>query len=286
MAVIGLVISLVFDVERRTTPTPMPLAIDQTGEALAGPRSTASAPGWLVAGALAFAGAAVGAFAISNREALGETGRRQRPGAGAKPEAERRGALAAARATASLARLADAVEDREPVALGRRSRPARRGASPARTRTSRSSSGSGTASTNASSKTRSDVADAPRRPARLRSQRGSSPQRELEERVVGRAAVHRRGRAARTARRCARSPRRSPAGPSSGTKNSTLKKPSSKPSARRARARPARRARPAARPEARLGYSNRSKLIVPGYIDGVGDPDDGGPAARGRSPRP
>jgi EmrB/QacA subfamily drug resistance transporter len=69
VSVIGLVISLVF--ASSTDSTEDPLSIDQAGAALMGSIDGYRA-GMLVTGALALAGALIGAFAISNQEALGE----------------------------------------------------------------------------------------------------------------------------------------------------------------------------------------------------------------------
>ncbi len=68
VALIGLVISLVF--ASSTDVDAEPLSINQTGEALAGSIDAYRA-GMLVTGGLALIGALIGAFAISNREALG-----------------------------------------------------------------------------------------------------------------------------------------------------------------------------------------------------------------------
>jgi EmrB/QacA subfamily drug resistance transporter len=71
VAVIGLVISLVFD-SRTDVPGAVPLALDQTAQELRDASVEGFRAGMIVAAALAFAGAAVGAFWISNREARGE----------------------------------------------------------------------------------------------------------------------------------------------------------------------------------------------------------------------
>ncbi len=69
VAVIGLVISLVF--ASSTDVDADPLSIDQAGEALAGSIDGYRA-GMVVTGLLALAGALIGAFWVSNREARGE----------------------------------------------------------------------------------------------------------------------------------------------------------------------------------------------------------------------
>jgi EmrB/QacA subfamily drug resistance transporter len=71
VAVIGLVITLVFD-SRTDAPGTVPLAMGQTAEELREASVAGFRAGMLVAAALAFAGAAVGAFWISNRDARGE----------------------------------------------------------------------------------------------------------------------------------------------------------------------------------------------------------------------
>ena len=125
IAVIGLVITLVFDGRTRRAGRRPAREATRRRRSSAMPRSTRSGPGMVFAAALAFAGAAVGAVGISNREARGEAegsaNRRRR-----QPEVERRGALAAAR-DGLLPRLADPVENRQPVALGVVQRPAPRG---------------------------------------------------------------------------------------------------------------------------------------------------------------
>ena len=68
ISVIGLVITLVFD-SRTDAPGTVPLAMGQTAEELREASVAGFRAGMLVAAALAFAGAAVGAFWISNREA-------------------------------------------------------------------------------------------------------------------------------------------------------------------------------------------------------------------------
>ncbi|HSK16543.1 MAG TPA: MFS transporter [Gaiellaceae bacterium] len=70
VAVIGLVISLVFDA-RVDAPDAVPLARGQTEPELRDASVAGFRAGMLVAAALAFAGAAVGAAGISNREAMG-----------------------------------------------------------------------------------------------------------------------------------------------------------------------------------------------------------------------
>ena len=70
VAVIGLVVSLVFSA--RTSADAEPLTTGLEGDALAASLAGFRA-GMLVAAGLAFAGALVGALAISNREALGTT---------------------------------------------------------------------------------------------------------------------------------------------------------------------------------------------------------------------
>jgi EmrB/QacA subfamily drug resistance transporter len=71
VAVIGLVIALVFD-SRTDVDGAVPLAKDQTAPELRDASVDAFRAGMLVAAALAFAGAAVGAGGISNRAARGE----------------------------------------------------------------------------------------------------------------------------------------------------------------------------------------------------------------------
>ena len=117
VAVIGLVIGLVFDANT-DAPDAVPLAVDQTAPELRLASVDGFRAGMAVAAALAFAGAAVGAFGISNREARGERrASRHRPGAGASRKLSAGGALAHARERLG-ARLPEAGEDGEPVALG------------------------------------------------------------------------------------------------------------------------------------------------------------------------
>jgi EmrB/QacA subfamily drug resistance transporter len=71
VAVIGLVIALVFDA-RSDGADAVPLAVDQTAPELREASVDGFRAGMVVAAALALAGAAVGAFGISNREARGE----------------------------------------------------------------------------------------------------------------------------------------------------------------------------------------------------------------------
>jgi len=71
IAVIGLVIALVFDA-RTDAPGAVPLAKDQTAPELREASIDGFRAGMVLAAALAFAGAAVGAVGISNREARGE----------------------------------------------------------------------------------------------------------------------------------------------------------------------------------------------------------------------
>ena len=71
VAVIGLVISLVFEA-RTDAPDAVPIARDQTAPELRDASVDGFRAGMLLAAALAFAGAAVGAAGISNREARGE----------------------------------------------------------------------------------------------------------------------------------------------------------------------------------------------------------------------
>jgi EmrB/QacA subfamily drug resistance transporter len=71
VAVIGLVITLVFEA-RTDAPDAVPLARDQAAPELRDASVAGFRAGMAVAAALAFAGAAVGAFGISNRAALGE----------------------------------------------------------------------------------------------------------------------------------------------------------------------------------------------------------------------
>lgn len=71
VAVIGLVISLVFEA-RTDAPDAVPIARDQTAPELREASVDGFRAGMLLAAALAFAGAAVGAAGISNREARGE----------------------------------------------------------------------------------------------------------------------------------------------------------------------------------------------------------------------
>ena len=71
VAVIGLVITLVFEA-RTDAPDAVPLARDQTVQELRDASVAGFRAGMAVAAALAFAGAAVGAFGISNRAARGE----------------------------------------------------------------------------------------------------------------------------------------------------------------------------------------------------------------------
>ena len=70
VAVIGLVISLVFDA-RTDAPSAVPLAKNQTAPELREASIDGFRAGMLLAAALTFAGAAVGAIGISNREARG-----------------------------------------------------------------------------------------------------------------------------------------------------------------------------------------------------------------------
>jgi len=72
VAVIGLVITLVFEANTDVQAA-VPLAMDQTAPQLRQASIDGFRAGMAVAAALAFAGAAVGAFGISNREARGET---------------------------------------------------------------------------------------------------------------------------------------------------------------------------------------------------------------------
>lgn len=71
IAVIGLVITLVFEANTDVVGA-VPMAINQTAPELRDASVDAFRAGMAVAAALAFAGAAVGAFGISNREARGE----------------------------------------------------------------------------------------------------------------------------------------------------------------------------------------------------------------------
>ncbi len=71
VAVIGLAIGLVFDANT-DAPDAVPLAVDQTAPDLRAASVDGFRTGMVIAAALAFAGAAVGAFGISNREARGE----------------------------------------------------------------------------------------------------------------------------------------------------------------------------------------------------------------------
>ena len=71
VAVIGLAIGLVFDANT-DAPDAVPLAVDQTAPDLRAASVDGFRAGMVIAAALAFAGAAVGAFGISNREARGE----------------------------------------------------------------------------------------------------------------------------------------------------------------------------------------------------------------------
>jgi EmrB/QacA subfamily drug resistance transporter len=71
VAVIGLVITLVFE-GRTDAPDAVPLGRDQTVQELRDASVAGFRAGMAVAAALAFAGAAVGAFGISNRAARGE----------------------------------------------------------------------------------------------------------------------------------------------------------------------------------------------------------------------
>ena len=71
VAVIGLVITLVFE-GRTDAPNAVPLATDQVAPELRDASVAGFRAGMALAAALAFAGAAVGAFGISNRAALGE----------------------------------------------------------------------------------------------------------------------------------------------------------------------------------------------------------------------
>ncbi|HSE82434.1 MAG TPA: MFS transporter [Gaiellaceae bacterium] len=71
VAVIGLVISLVFESSTNVAGA-VPLALDQSAQELRDASVEGFRAGMIVAAALAFAGAAVGAFWISNREARGE----------------------------------------------------------------------------------------------------------------------------------------------------------------------------------------------------------------------
>jgi EmrB/QacA subfamily drug resistance transporter len=71
IAVIGLVIGLVFDA-RTDAEDAVPLAVDQTDPELREASIDGFRAGMILAAALAFAGAAVGAAGISNREARGE----------------------------------------------------------------------------------------------------------------------------------------------------------------------------------------------------------------------
>ena len=72
VALIGLVISLVFE-GRTDVADAVPLAKDQTVPELRDASVAGFRAGMVVAAALAFAGAAVGAVGISNREARGES---------------------------------------------------------------------------------------------------------------------------------------------------------------------------------------------------------------------
>ena len=72
VSVIGLVITLVFEAGVDAEGA-VPLALNQVAPELREASVDGFRAGMLVAAALAFAGAAVGAFGISNREALGET---------------------------------------------------------------------------------------------------------------------------------------------------------------------------------------------------------------------
>jgi EmrB/QacA subfamily drug resistance transporter len=71
VAIIGLVITLVFE-GRVDAEGAVPLALNQVGPDLRDASVAGFRAGMVVAAALAFAGAAVGAFGISNREARGE----------------------------------------------------------------------------------------------------------------------------------------------------------------------------------------------------------------------
>ncbi len=71
IAVIGLVIGLVFDANTDAEGA-VPLAVDQTEPELREASIDGFRAGMILAAALAFAGAAVGAAGISNREARGE----------------------------------------------------------------------------------------------------------------------------------------------------------------------------------------------------------------------
>jgi EmrB/QacA subfamily drug resistance transporter len=72
IAVIGLVITLVFEANTDVAGA-VPIAINQTSPELRAASVDAFRAAMVVAAALAFAGAAIGAFWISNREARGET---------------------------------------------------------------------------------------------------------------------------------------------------------------------------------------------------------------------
>jgi EmrB/QacA subfamily drug resistance transporter len=72
IAVIGLVVTLVFEANTDVAGA-VPIAIDQTAPELRAASVDAFRAAMAVAAALAFAGAAIGAFWISNREARGET---------------------------------------------------------------------------------------------------------------------------------------------------------------------------------------------------------------------
>ena len=82
VAVIGLIISLVFEAQTDVADA-VPLAKDQAAPELRDASIAGFRAGMVLAAALAFAGAAVGALWISNREARGERRRRQRTGTGA-----------------------------------------------------------------------------------------------------------------------------------------------------------------------------------------------------------
>jgi uncharacterized membrane protein YedE/YeeE len=84
VALIGLVIALVFEA-RTDAPDAVPLSRTQTAPELRDASVAGFRAGMALAAALTFAGAAVGAFGISNREARGETEPATEPGQAPAP---------------------------------------------------------------------------------------------------------------------------------------------------------------------------------------------------------
>ncbi len=198
VATIGLIISLVYDSK---VSVGVPLAKNQVDETLRSASIDGFRVGMLVAAGLAFAGAAVAAVGIVNREdAPAKSADRHRR----QPEIEAGHALTRL-GDGLVPRRAGLVEDREPVALGvvrplGRERQARPG------KHLEVVVGIGHGFDVGVLEDAHDVADRDSvREARLPFRIVSA--RELEERVIGRSGRGAPGRAARTARRSARSPR-------------------------------------------------------------------------------